>query len=120
MKTLKDTIDGMLSDDWKERLIAETEQCDLRMFSLERHMEKIGQDSPEYSLLEEQLDSMRSYFKTLMARLTVFGIEYSSPTLSERMKTDCCCYAFDPSIFDSPDVSSAFFAGFLLGGLRNL
>lgn len=26
MKTLRDTIDGMMSDDWKERLVAEIEQ----------------------------------------------------------------------------------------------
>lgn len=118
MKTLKDTIDGMLSDDWKERLIAETEQCDIRIFSLERHMEKIGKDSPEYSLLESQLDAMRAYFKVLTARLTVFGIEYKSPTIQERMKTDCCC-AFDPSIFDNTDMSLALLVGFLFGGLNS-
>lgn len=111
MKTLKDTIDRMLSDDWKDRLVAETEQLDIRIFELERHMEKIGSNSPEYSLLSEQLDAMRAYYKTLTARLAVFGIEYKRPTLDVRMTTDCCAM--------SPDWSAAFYAGYLLGGFRN-
>lgn len=118
MKTLQETVPGMISKDWKERLVAEIEQCDIRLFQLEQHMQKIGEDSPEYSLLEAQMKAMNEYLKTLTTRASVFEIDYKLPSIEERMKT-CCCCAFDPSIFDNPDISSAFFAGYLLGGLKN-
>lgn len=86
MKTLKETIPGMLSKDPSERLVAEIEQVDIRLYNLERHMEKIGEDSPEYSLLQEQMTHMTEYLRTLTARATAFGIDYTLPSLSERMK----------------------------------
>lgn len=86
MKTLSDTIDGMLSDDWKERLVSEIEQCDIRLYNLERHMDKIGKDSPEYSLLEAQRDAMSEYLKTITARAISFGIEYHLPSLEKRFE----------------------------------
>lgn len=86
MKTLNDTIPSMLSKDWKERLVAEIEQLDIRLYNLECHMEKIGEDSPEYSLLKAQRDSMTEYLKTLTARATTFEISYTLPSIQERMK----------------------------------
>ena len=86
MKTLKDTIPGMLSQDWKERLVSEIEQVDIRLFSLERHMTKIGEESPEFSLLEAQRDSMTEYLRTLTARANTFGVSYKLPSIGERMK----------------------------------
>lgn len=87
MKTLKDTVDGMLSDDWKERLVAEIEQADIRMYQLAEHMREIGEDSPEYSLLQAQLDHQSQYTNDLIARATTFGIEYKLPTMEELEKT---------------------------------
>lgn len=86
MKSLRDTIDGMMSDDWKERLVAEIEQCDLRMYGLEKHMKKIGEDSPEYSLLQEQYDTMGKYLSILIARATTFGIKYNLPSFENRIE----------------------------------
>lgn len=86
MKTLRDTIDGMMSDDWKERLVAEIEQCDLRMYGLEKHLKKIGEDSPEYSLLQEQYDAMGKYLSILVARATTFDIRYNLPSFENRIE----------------------------------
>lgn len=86
MKTLRDTIDGMMSDDWKERLVAEIEQCDLRMYGLEKHMKKIGEDSPEYSLLQEQYNTMGKYLSILIARATTFDIKYNLPSFENRIE----------------------------------
>lgn len=86
MKTLQETVPGMLSSDWKERLVAEIEQLDIRLHNLEHHMGKIGEDSPEYSLLEAQRDAMTEYLKALTARASAFEVSYTLPSLSERMK----------------------------------
>lgn len=110
MKTLKDTIDGMLSSDWKDRLVAEIEQCDIRIFQLERHMQKIGKDSPEYSLLEAQLAAMNEYMKTLTTRASVFQISYKLPSIEERMKTCCCCQP----IHGGSSLSDAFWIATLM------
>ena len=87
MKTLKDTIPGMLSSDWKERLVSEIEQLDIRLYNLEKHMESIGEDSPEYSLLDAQAKCMTEYLRTLTARANAFQVEYKLPSIEERVKT---------------------------------
>lgn len=86
MKTLKETIPGMLSKDPSERLVAEIEQVDIRLYNLECHMEKIGEDSPEYSLLEAQRNAMTEYLKTLTARAATFGVNYLLPSVVQRFK----------------------------------
>jgi len=86
MITLKDTVSKMLSSNWEDHLVSEIEQCDIRLYNLERHMDKIGKDSPEYSLLEAQRDAMGEYLKTITARATSFGIEYRLPSLEKRFK----------------------------------
>lgn len=117
MKTLKDTIDGMLSDDWKVRLVAELEQLDIRIFHLEKHIQKLGEDSPEISLLQVQLDSMKKYRDALMARATVFDIEFKLPSIPERAKEDCCCCRLMVPD-DSIDPISALIIGYMLGGSK--
>lgn len=117
MKTLKETIPGMISKDWKDRLVAEIEQCDIRLFQLEQHMQKIGKDSPEYSLLEAQMKAMNEYLKTLTTRASVFEVEYKLPSIEERMKT-CCCCEFNPSS-DSYDAALyTFLICYMLGGSK--
>lgn len=100
MKTLNETVPGMLSDDWKDRLISEIEQCDIRLYNLEHHMDKIGKDSPEYSLLEAQSNAMGEYLKTITARATSFGIEYCLPSLEKRFEEMNV-----PSLFSSDSYS---------------
>lgn len=99
MKTLKDTVDGMLSNDWKERLVAEIEQCDIRIYNLSRHLEKIGDDSPEHSLLMAQLEHQMAYLYDLMTRANVFEIDYTLPSAEEAAKKFS-------SLFDMPSNDS--------------
>lgn len=110
MKTLNETVPGMLSDDWKERLISEIEQCDIRLYNLERHMDKIGKDSPEYSLLEAQSNAMGEYLKTITARATSFGIEYYLPSMMERFKEA----SQNKRLADFPKVDGALWVFILL------
>ena len=86
MKSLKDTVEGMLSTNWKERLVAEIEQCDIRIYNLSRHLEKIGEDSPEYSLLTAQLEHQTAYLNDLMARANTFDIDFELPSAEEARK----------------------------------
>lgn len=113
MKTLRDTIDGMMSDDWKERLVAEIEQCDLRMYGLEKHLKKIGEDSPEYSLLQEQYDAMGKYLSILIARATTFDIKYNLPSFENRIEETRIPDAFKS---DSRDMLWLFILLYLMGG----
>lgn len=80
MKTLKDTVEGMLSSDWKTRLVAEIEQCDLRLMGLNKRMLEIGPDDPEYPVLNSQSIHMIDYLNDLLARATCHGIEFSLPS----------------------------------------
>lgn len=117
MKTLKETIPGMISTDWRERLVAEIEQCDIRLFQLEQHMQKIGNDSPEYSLLEAQMKAMNEYLKTLTTRASVFEVEYKLPSIGERMKT-CCCCEFNQSSDPYDSALYTFLICYMLGGSK--
>ena len=80
MKTLKDTVEGMLSSDWKTRLVAEIEQCDLRLMGLNKRMLEIGPDDPEYPVLNSQSIHMIDYLNDLLARAACYGIEFSLPS----------------------------------------
>lgn len=113
MKTLRDSIAGMMSDDWKERLVAEIEQCDLRMYGLEKHLKKIGEDSPEYSLLQEQYDTMGKYLSILIARATTFDIKYNLPSFENRIEETRIPDAFKS---DSRDMLLLFILMYLMGG----
>lgn len=117
MKTLKETIPGMLSKDWKIRLVAEIEQCDIRIFQLDQHLQKIGKDSPEYSLLEAQMKAMNEYLKTLTTRASAFEVDYKLPSIEERMKT-CCCCEFNPSSDPYNAAFYTFLIGYMLGGSK--
>ena len=102
MKELKDTVEGMLSNDWKKRLVAEIEQADIRRYKLAEHMTKIGEDSPEYSLLMSQLGHMNDYISDLTARAVTFDIKFDLPSTKEVVKSgiengdtsNCMLWAF--------------------------
>ena len=65
---LEDTIDGMLSDDYKERLKAEYQQVDIRVGKLLNYLENT-KDIKDRDLLEVQALNMLSYSTILKFRL---------------------------------------------------
>lgn len=73
---LKDTVDLMISDDWKDRLKAEYLQCIIRMNELYAALHgSLG--SWEKYLLEQQLNSMCGYSGILASRCLRAGIDTS-------------------------------------------
>ena len=86
MKELKDTINGMASEDYKERFIAEYKQTLIRYEKLKRFCDKIEiaeifgvGEAPKHdcplSLLREQQKYMGMYLGTLEKRSLIEGIE---------------------------------------------
>lgn len=90
MKELKDTIDDMLSDDYKKRFKSEYHQTKIRYEKLRRFNTKIEasnrttytenqvpmpkHDCPE-SILREQQSVMGNYLRLLEVRAEIEGIE---------------------------------------------
>lgn len=78
---LKDTIDGMLSKDYKERFIAEYKQLVIRLDKLENIISKAKNNSLEFKLscprivLETQAIYMRNYADILRMRARQEGID---------------------------------------------
>lgn len=78
---LKDTIDGMLSKDYKERFIAEYKQLVIRLDKLENVISKAKNNSLEFKLscprivLETQAIYMRNYADILRMRARQEGID---------------------------------------------
>lgn len=78
---LKDTIEMMQSDDYKERFKAEYYQLKIRRDKLQITVNKIRNDSCNFepktplSLLVHQLDLMNSYKYALEARAEFEGID---------------------------------------------
>lgn len=63
---LKDTVERMLSDDYKERLIAEYQQLEIRIEKLkdaifQYGMGKSNWTTDQYSLYQKQFDAMHQY-----------------------------------------------------------
>ena len=77
---LKDTIDGMLSKDYKERYIAEYRQLDIRITKLDAILEKEDKKKLEFKLntpiemLLDQYYAMLKYRRILRARAKYEGI----------------------------------------------
>lgn len=86
MKELRDTIQGMTSDDYKQRFIAEYEQTKIRYEKLKELNTKIEahkrspytiepkHDCP-YDVLREQQAAMGQYLHTLELRAVLENIE---------------------------------------------
>lgn len=78
---LIDTVQFMLSSDYKDRFKAEYEQAKIRHDSLQSMIEKYENGSLDFeptceiSLLKEQLYRMEGYIYILEARARVEGIE---------------------------------------------
>ena len=75
VETLADTVDLMLSDDYKNRLYAEYHQLRIRRDKLHNYVKNLNRDSSkEYDLLRAQLKVMEAYLIILEAR---FDFEYN-------------------------------------------
>ena len=80
---LKDTVDYMVSGDFRQRILAEWAQLEIRMAKLGTKVEELITDieedggnaddaieEPDIVQLLDQLNSMQAYSKVLMKRLT--------------------------------------------------
>lgn len=75
MKDLKDTIGGMLSDDWRKRKIAEYEQLSIRIEKLKNALKREDLENPSKTdLLYCQLYAMQDYHSVLNYILTKEGL----------------------------------------------
>lgn len=78
---LNDTVEMMLSDDWRERLRAEYWQLVILHRNLERMLKKWDNGKLNFkpacsrSLYELQLSSMADYITILEARAQIEGVE---------------------------------------------
>lgn len=85
MMELKDTVQGMLSDNYKERLVAEYQQLKIRITKLKKYYNKLMaarliSDTPrepeyEVELLGRQLGPMEEYLKVLELRAEIEHID---------------------------------------------
>ena len=76
---LKDTIDGMISDDYKERFKAEYKQAKIRYYKLGEILRKDRENKLEFKLtskelLIEQYKAMHKYITILELRAATEGI----------------------------------------------
>ena len=81
MIELKDTVEMMGSDDYKERFVAEYAQLKIRYKKLYAVLEKYAADKLDFKptcpieILYEQLDHMEAYLNILKIRAKYEGIE---------------------------------------------
>lgn len=85
MIELKETVDMMLSEDYRERFKAEFQQTQTRYLKLRRFCDRIeaaemtGREAPKHdcplTLLREQQRSMGAYLHTLEMRAEIEGID---------------------------------------------
>ena len=81
MIELKDTVEMMGSDDYKERFVAEYVQLKIRYKKLYAVLEKYAADKLDFKptcpieILYEQLDHMEAYLNVLETRAKYEGIE---------------------------------------------
>ena len=81
MIELKDTVEMMISDDYKERFVAEYVQLKIRYKKLYAVLEKYAADKLDFKptcpieILYEQLDHMEAYLSVLETRAKYEGIE---------------------------------------------
>lgn len=77
---LKDTVDGMLSNNWEERLKAEYNQLKIRIEKLSQYMNKLKQEEIQEHYNGElfqctiQLLSMKDYLNAIENRMNNLNI----------------------------------------------
>lgn len=74
---LKDTIQGMTSDDFKERINAELQQLAIRINKAEKYLHSIKYEDKNANdyIMEKQLDAMKEYYRALWTRAKLFKID---------------------------------------------
>jgi hypothetical protein len=93
-KTLKDTVNLMLGNDFKDRFRAEYYQLKIRMNSLETMLDKLTKGELDFKpkcpigLLQQQLDTMRQYFGILQIRASIEDIDLGDGTITGAPKND--------------------------------
>lgn len=75
MKTLKNTINDMLSSDYKVRLVAEREQLLIRLKSLENYLSKINPQTDAFDLAWYQRRAMIDYLDAIEKRMNYLKID---------------------------------------------
>ena len=81
MKELKDTVELMCSEDFKERIVAEWLQLVIRKEKLEAYAEQVfkaPKNKMEVYLLKDQIFGMEMYKDALEARACELGIDLES------------------------------------------
>ena len=85
MIELKDTVPMMISDDYKERFVAEYTQLKIRYKKLYAVLEKYAADKLDFKptcpieILYEQLDHMEAYLSVLETRAKYENIQLPNP-----------------------------------------
>ena len=85
MIELKDTVQMMISDDYKERFVAEYAQLKIRYNKLYAVLEKYAADKFDFKptcpieILYEQLDHMEAYLSVLETRAKYENIQLPNP-----------------------------------------
>ena len=106
MKELKETIDMMTSDDYKERFIAEYWQLRIRTHKLAAFIGKYRRDELDFipscpvGLLEQQADAMCRYLELLQKRAKIEGVDligWTGPVDVEKAMKWLADYAFADS-----------------------
>lgn len=72
---LKDTVDLMLSENWKDRLKAEYLQCLIRIRRLQAALHHNPMGEWERDVMTQQMQAMCSYCGVLASRILRAGIE---------------------------------------------
>ena len=81
MRELKDTVNLMLSDDYKDRFSAEFQQLAIRFEKLRKMVDAYKNDKLDFApacpldLLEEQLFYMSAYKNSLLRRAFIEGVD---------------------------------------------
>lgn len=69
----------MAEKTWKDRLVEEVWELDLKMISLESHLVKKDPADPDYGIMRSQLVHMNDYMNDLLARCKCYNIEVKRP-----------------------------------------
>ena len=78
---LIDTVEDMLSDDYKKRFLAEVEQLWIRLYRLSVMLEKWDAGTLDFTptvpreVYDRQMEGMRLYMQTLRERAKIEGIK---------------------------------------------
>lgn len=81
IETLKDTVEPMCSEDYKERFIAEYAQVEIRHRGLKKMLKKWDDGELEFTptcdreIYNEQLMAMEDYMSALCKRADIEGID---------------------------------------------